>query len=176
MILAALILKAVLPSPSLIVPISLWAGYQRQQSLCREQVAQPYPAGTSLIMSSRCNFHIWIVSYSSRLLYVIQHRNTVLIDWRFSLAEQHLSRISICFFLKKKAGLIGFPVFPYLVISCWAVICFRVQTNVFWTGVCVRIFLRITETKKKALRQLSALPELSAGGAGDTTQEFFLLF
>ena len=161
-------------SPSLTVPTSLWAGYQRQQSLCRVRAAQPYPAGTSLTVSLRRNFHIWTASYSLSLLYAVQHCHTVLIDWWFSLAEQHLSRISTGFLLKKKkkkkTGLTGFPVFPYLVISCGAVICFWAQTQVFWTGVCVRVFL---PSKAESTKAAFGTPRvLSCGSWGHDTGFF----
>lgn len=164
MVLATLILKALLASPSLIVPICLWAGYQRQQSLRREHVAQPYPAGTSLIMSSRCIFHIWMASYGPRFLYAIQHRNMVLIDWRFSLAEQYLSRISICFSKKKKGRAAWFPnitLFRFFMLS---------------TDMLLSPDQCVLDGCLWAVRQPSALPELSPAGAGGMTWEFFLLF
>lgn len=79
-------------------------------------VAQWYPAGPSIVMSSRYNFHIWKAFYSSRLLHAIQYCNTVLTDRLFPLPEQHLSRINICrcfvFCLKKKITADWFPSIP----------------------------------------------------------------
>lgn len=112
MILATLILKADFPSHS--------NGSRKCLGWIQKTAKPMHRTSCAAILSrgffqpsSRHNSDIWMGSYSSRLLYAIQHSNTVLTDQPFSLTEPHLSRISTCW-------LFSFPIFPlfsYLMLS-----------------------------------------------------------
>lgn len=132
-----------------------------------------------------------MASCSSRLLYAIQHHNMVLIDWQFSLAEQHLSRINICFFLQKtnkkpqkttqKNPTSRADWFPNIsLFSYFALSSDTLQSpDKSFLGWClcedIPLDYRTNDYRIK-LRQLSALPELSARGAGTQHGNCFFCF